>query len=402
MAKTPEVLVVDQNPEARFEIKRLLKQSQFALAGEAGFGTEAVSLAVETEPDVTICGMDEPWIRSVQTIGALIDSLPETPVIVYSSSRNLETARQAMLAGARDFVSAPASARELEKAIIGALESEERRRMRLSGQMASLGAQGTIITVFGPKGGVGKTTIATNLAIALTQQTGHSVALVDADTGFGDVAAVLDLKPEQTLVDLVRRIDDLSREELARYLCHHSSGVAVLAAPPNTFAWRDISSDQFRKVLETLARIHDVLVIDTGGDLGSIGLAALEAATLVLWVTTPEYASIRDSLQGMEALQTISFPHDRIRVTLNSVSPEDGIRPQTVQEVLQHDVFWQIPYDRRLRQESELGSPRILSKPSNGAAHSLVELARTIGGSKRAAAPPRRRFGLAALFGGTK
>ena len=63
MAKTPEVLVVDQNPEARFEIKRLLKQSQFALAGEAGFGTEAVSLAVETEPDVTICGMDEPWIQ---------------------------------------------------------------------------------------------------------------------------------------------------------------------------------------------------------------------------------------------------------------------------------------------------------------------------------------------------
>jgi pilus assembly protein CpaE len=176
----------------------------------------------------------------------------------------------------------------------------------------------------------------------------------------------------------------------------------VLAAPPDTFAWRDISSDQFRKVLETLARIHDVLVIDTGGDLGSIGLAALEAATLVLWVTTPEFASIRDSLRGMEALQTISFPHDRIRVTLNSVSPEDGIRPQTVQEVLQHDVFWQIPYDRRLRQESELGSPHILSKPSNGAAHSLVELARTIGGSKRAAAPPRRRFGLAALFGRTK
>ena len=402
MAKTPEVLVVDQNPEARFEIKRLLKQSQFALAGEAGFGTEAVSLAVETEPDVTICGMDEPWIRSAQTIGALIDSLPETPVIVYSSSQNLETARQAMLAGARDFVSAPTSARELEEAIIGALESEERRRMRLSGQMASLGAQGTIITVFGPKGGVGKTTIATNLAIALTQQTGHTVALVDADTGFGDVAALLDLNPEHTLVDLVGRIDDLSREELARYLCPHSSGVAVLAAPSNTFAWRDVSSDQFRKVLETLARIHDVLVIDTGGDLGSIGLAALEAATLVLWVTTPEFSSIKDSLHGMEALQTISFPSDRIRVTLNSVSPENGVGPQTVQEVLQHDVFWQIPYDRRLRQESELGSPRILSKPSNGAAHSLVELARTIGGSKRAAAPPRRRLGLAALFGRTK
>jgi pilus assembly protein CpaE len=401
MAKVPDVLVVHQNPEVRFELKRLLKQSQFAFAGEAGFGTEAVSLAVETEPDVIICGMDEPSTRSVQTIVALMNSLPETPVIVYSPSRTLETARQAMLAGARDFVSAPATARELEEAIIGALESEERRRMRLSGQMASLGAQGTIITVFGPKGGVGKTTIATNLAIALAQETGQSVALVDADTGFGDVMGMLDLRPEHTLLDLVRQIDGLSREELAPYLCRHSSGVAVLAGPPDTFAWRDISSDQFRKVLEALARIHDVLVIDTGGDLGDIGLAALEAATLVLWITTPEFASVKDSLHGMEALQTISFPLDRIRVMLNRVSPEDGVRPQTVQEVLQHDLFWQIPYDRRLRQESELGNPHILSRPASAAAHSLVELARTIGGSKPAVDPPRR-FGLAALFGGAK
>ena len=401
MAKTPEVLIVDQNPEVRFEIKRLLKQSQFALAGEAGFGTEAVSLAVETEPDVTICGMDEPIVRALQTVDALINSLPETPVIVYSASQTLEAARQAMLAGARDFVSAPATARELEGAIVGALESEERRRMRLSGQMASLGAQGTIIAVFGPKGGVGKSTIATNLAVALAQETGQSVALVDADTGFGDVVAMLDLRPEHTLVDLVRRIDGLSREELARHLCTHSSGVAVLAGPPDTFAWRDISADQFRKVLETLAGIHDVLVIDTGGDLGNIGLAALEAATLVLWVTSPEFASVKDSLHGMEALQSISFPFDRIRVTVNRVSPEDGVRSRTVEEVLQRDVFWQIPYDRRLRQESELGKLHVLNSPASPAAHSMLELARAIGGSKGAAAHPRR-LGLAALFGGAR
>jgi pilus assembly protein CpaE len=401
MARTPEVLIVDQNPEVRFELKRLLKQSQFGLAGEAGFGTEAVSLAVEAKPDVIICGMDEPIARALQTVGALIDSLAETPVIIYSVSRTLEAARHAMLAGARDFLTAPTTPGQLEESIVRTLESEEHRRMRLSGQTASMGAQGTIITVFGPKGGIGKTTIATTLAIALAQESGQSVALVDADTGFGDVTGMLELKPEQTIVDLVRRIDGLSREELPRYLCRHSSGLAVLAGPTDTFAWRNVSPDQFRKVLETLARIHDVLVIDTGGMLDEVCLAALDASTLVLWVTTPEFASVKDSLHSMEALQAISFPPDRIRVTLNRVSPEDGVRPQTLEEVLRHKVFWQIPYDRRLRQESELGNPDILNHPASPAAHSVIEMARAIGGSKRAAGPPRR-WGLAALFGRAK
>src|SRR3970040_2986043 len=139
-----------------------------------------------------------------------------------------------MWAGARDFVGAPATPRELEEALAGALESEERRRMRLSGQMLS-GGQGTVITVFGPKGGVGKTAIATDLALALAQETELSVAIVDADTGFGDVAGVLDLKPHRTIADLAKRSDPLSREEVSGYLFPHSSGLLVLAAPAEPF-----------------------------------------------------------------------------------------------------------------------------------------------------------------------
>jgi pilus assembly protein CpaE len=401
MAKTPEVLIVDQNPEVRFELKRLLKRSPFVFSGEAGFGTEAVSLAAESKPDVIICGMSEPIERARQTIEGIINVLPQTPVIVYSSSRSLESSRQAMLAGARDFLNAPASRGQLEEAIVGALESEERRRMRLSGQTASLAARGTIVTVFGPKGGIGKTTIATNLAVALAQETGQSVALVDGDTGFCDVAGSLDLEPEHTVIDLAPRIDGLAREELARYLCHHRSGVAVLAGPQDTFGWRGVSPEQFRKVLDWMASIHDVVVVDTGGVLDEVCLAALDAATLVLWLTTPEFASVNDSLRSMQSLESIAFANDRIRVTLNRVSSEDGVRPRTVEEVLRHRLFWQIPYDRKLRQESELGIPLVLNSPTSPAAQSLVELARAIGGSKRVAVDPPR-FGLAGLLGKVK
>ena len=396
MAKTPEVLVVDQNPDVRFEVKRLLSQSPFGLAGEAGFGTEAVSLAVETQPDVIICGMDEPSTRSLQTVEALINNLPETPVVIYSSSRTVEAAREAMRTGARDLIYAPAGAAELEEAVVRALEAEERRRMRMSGQAASLG-QCTTITVFGPKGGVGKTTIAANLAVALAQQTEQSVTLLDADTGFGDVAATLDLTPELTLADLAPRVDTLPREEMSRFLCRHSSGVSVLAGPADTFAWRNISADQFRRTLELLSKTQDVIIIDTGGDLGEIGLAALEAATLVLWVTAPEFASVKDTLQGIEALQSISFPVDRIRLAVNRISPENGVRAQTIEDVLQREVFWHVPYDRKLRQESELGASHVMNGRASPAAESLVELARAIGGARRV--ERTQKAGLAAFFG---
>ena len=111
MAKIPEVLIVDQDKQTRYEAKLLVKRSQFSVSGEAGFGTEAVSLAMELKPDLVLCAMAEPVARSLQTVDSLLNALPETPVIVYSASRDIELARQAMLAGARDFLTVPASGR---------------------------------------------------------------------------------------------------------------------------------------------------------------------------------------------------------------------------------------------------------------------------------------------------
>jgi DNA-binding NarL/FixJ family response regulator len=110
MARVPEVLVVDQDARARSEVKRLVKQVALTVAGEAAFGTDAVSLASETKPDVIICGLGNPPERSIQTIEALLDVLPETPIIAYGWEDNVEVVRQAMVAGARDFFVMPADA----------------------------------------------------------------------------------------------------------------------------------------------------------------------------------------------------------------------------------------------------------------------------------------------------
>jgi pilus assembly protein CpaE len=386
MAKIPAVLVVDQDAKTRYDVKRLVKASRFTIAGEAGFGTDAVSLAVELEPDVVLLGMNEPVVRSLQTVESLLNALPETPIIVYSSSRDLDLARRAMLAGARDFLTVPASAEDMGKSIVAVLESEERRQMRLRGQTAAWGSQGSVITIFGAKGGVGKTTVAVNLAVALREETGQAVALVDGDNGFGDVSGMLDMTPERTIVDLARDLAKVTRETLPNYLVRHANGLNVLAAPAQTMAWRSVKPEDFRKAIEMLSKSHDIVVIDTAGLLNDITLAALESASLVLWVVTTEYASVRDSLRALEALRSISYPEERIRIMVNDLATRDGVRASTIEEALGHEVFWRVPFDQRVRQGAQIGEPAVLGHPSAPGARNLTDLARTVVGIR----PPRQ------------
>src|SRR3990172_6445041 len=128
MARVPEILVVDQDPRARFELKQLIRQAQLGFAGEAGLGTDAVSLASDTRPDVIVCGMSRPAERSLQTIEALLDVLPETPIIAYAREEQVDVVRAAMLVDARDFLLIPAEVEKLVDSIRSVLESEERKR----------------------------------------------------------------------------------------------------------------------------------------------------------------------------------------------------------------------------------------------------------------------------------
>ena len=399
MARVPEVLVVDQDPKARYEVRQLARQAQVSVAGEAAFGTEAVSLASEVKPDVIICGMSSPPERSLQTIEALLDVLPETPIVAYGWRDDGETVRLAMLAGARDFFVMPVGAERVLESVRSVLESEERKRLRLTGQAKSMGPKGLIITVFGAKGGVGKSTIAANLGVALSSALAQSVVLVDGDNNFGDAAAMLDLKPDRSIVDLLKDVDAVEQGNVAEYLTQHESGLRVLAAPREPLLWRSVTPERFRKVVGVLARRFDVVLIDTAGALGDLSLAALEEANMVLWVTSTDFSSINNSVLALETLDQLSYPDSRIRLMLNVISSEDGVRPAKIEEVLGRQFFWLIPYDRQIRLGGQVGKPVVSTHHDSRGAQSIVQLAQALMGvgaapvsSKQQASPLRRLF----------
>ena len=189
------LLIVDPDPNYRSDLRKQLQRSAIEVVGEADYGADAVSLIHARKPDAIAVAWQDPTVRAEQTLEAIGRSLPSVAMIVYSDSEDLASVRKAVQSGAHDYLTKPLETKEILTSLNKTFERMERQRLSESGVLPAT-RNGTVISLFGAKGGIGKTTLATNLAVALAQLRHESVALMDIDTRFGDVAIVLDLQPK--------------------------------------------------------------------------------------------------------------------------------------------------------------------------------------------------------------
>ncbi len=383
MPKNLEVVVVDPDVNSRADTHRALSMARFTVSGEAGYGIDAVTMAREKNPDLVILSMEEPVARASQTMSALADALPETPIIVYSSLSDAASVRRAMVSGARDYLVKPPRPEELARAIFSVLEQEERRRTRMTGETASAAARGSVITVFGAKGGIGKTTISTNLATALCRNTNSSIALVDMDTRFGDVAIMMDVVVEYSIADVGRNIDTVDRESIRDYLVRHSSGVDILPAPLHPTEWGALHRQHIARVIDLLSQTHDYVVVDTPGAFNELVATALEAADIILLVTSMDIASIKDTALALEMLRAASVSEDKVKLVINHSTSSNSLRAEDVERVLEYDVYWRIPHDVAVSNSNQLGQPIVLAKPYARASRAINDMSYNLAGLRR-------------------
>ena len=380
MAQTPRVMVIGQEPQQRQEVQKMLAASGFAVLGDAGYGIEAVSLAKSTEPDVVVISIEEPLIRALQTVEAIADLLPLSPIIGYSSMRDPNAMRRSMLAGVKDFLTAPLREEEIINSIHTVSAQEERRRARMSGEASEPVSAGTVLTVFGAKGGIGKTTIATNLAKALVQRTNQSVVVVDLDTRFGDVAILMDIPVERSIADMAVPEEDITRDILQECIYTHNTGVAILPAPIRPTDWRNVHAGHIERIVQLLMQTYDYVILDTPGTFNDIVARALELATMVVLVATVDMASLKDTLLAIDMLRSWNFPQEKIKLVINATNEATTVQPQEIKRMLGREVFWSVPYDRNISTATQLGMPVVVAKPHSKAAESLVEMAYALSG----------------------
>lgn len=385
MAAPISVLIVDDVPESRAGLKKLLLGGQLTVAGEVGTGPEAVSLAREIGPEAVVVSLEEPVARPLRSIEALSIASPETPVIAVSSLGEKEYLRRAMVAGARDFLSQPVSMEDLRKTMTAVVEAEHKRRS-LAKDVLETGHRGELIALFAGKGGVGKSTLATNLAVAMALESSQKqrVALVDLDLFLGDVAIMLDVTPDRTVADLVTLIDKLDPELLRSFLQVHSSGVKVLCAPTRIEEGETITPDRVRRILDVLQRTFDYVVLDLPRALDDRVITALDMADLVLLLTTYDVPCLKSTKMCLDLFRGWRYSEEKVKLVINHASRTNGFGPGEAEGALDYPIFWKLPTDPVVVGSSNHGKPFVQREPAARVAQNVASLAATLTGAHRA------------------
>ncbi len=383
MARDPEIIIVDPDIGARSDLKHMLMAGKLAVVGEADYGIEAVTAAKEHSPDIFLISMEEPVARALQSVEMLGSANPRAAIIVYSSLADAASVRRAMVAGARDFLIKPLKPEDVVRAVYGILGQEERRRLQTEGDTPEPIARGTVVTIFGAKGGIGKTTIATNLSSALFSTTQANVTLVDMDTRFGDVAIMMDIAVEHSIADLGRRIDELDRESIKESLARHHTGVSILPAPLHPTEWRNLTPQHIEKIVDLLAQGNDWVVIDTPGTFNEIIAMTLELADIILLVTSMDIASIKDTALALEMLRAADVSEDKVKLVINHSTSANSLREEDVERVLEYQVTWRIPHDYNVASANQLGIPIVTAKPYARVSRAITDLAYDLSGAQR-------------------
>jgi pilus assembly protein CpaE len=343
--------------------------------------------------------------KSADELCAQIRGTPElshVPVLCVSQTEEVEERIKLLEAGADDVVAKPVDGRELEARVEALLLRFQRSRdpaPATAGDNVVMTAPRRIVTVFSPKGGVGTTLIATNIAVVAAGKRPDRVVLVDLDLQFGGVAPQLDIEPKQTLADVTRDSTALKAAELLRgYAVKHGTGLHVLCAPPTPELSELVTPEVVKNLLATLTSGYDHVIIDAGSTLDERTMLALEASDSVVIPVYPEIPALKSVHTLLEFLSDQGTLGTKTTVfVLNNAFARDILKQRDIEGVLGSKIAYDLPYDPFLYLKSvNEGVPVVLGAAQSPAAEKLIKLAGTVFGEDGLAlAPPEpQRRGL--------
>jgi pilus assembly protein CpaE len=381
-AKQSSIVIITTPDRINQEwIGRLSGEADVARIERIGVVTVGVEMVQQLRPDLVI--VDRDVEQAEATIRQIFTNVPSSLCIALVPQPDMAVMRRLVAVGARDVLARQVPYGELRQSIRSVLATETDRRERSMVVTGGAGGRGKLVVVTSPKGGVGTTTVATNLAVALRQVSGGNVALLDFGLQFGDVGVQMNLWSKYTLLDLLGNIDDIDDALLGRILQPHSSGVQILLAPNSMDAAGEITADQISFILGQMLERHAYVVVDTWSFLDEVTETLLRHADEVLVVTTPEVPAIKNAKSLLDHMRQRDLTQGRVTLVLNRFPSVDGISLEDVQQHLRHPVGANIPSEGKFVTHSiNRGVPVVVSHPESWVAQSLLKLAAYVAGDK--------------------
>ncbi len=336
------LLIVDDVPDTAQNVQKLLYfERDIQVVGVAGSGREAIAKAAKLQPDIVLMDINMPDMDGLRATEVILGQVP-TRVVMMSVQAEPEYLNRAMMAGARGYLVKPFSSDDL----ISTLRSAAQVQVPVAPSGSQPGMQRSdptgrglgqreatslrrVVAVYSPKGGVGRSVIACNLAIALKKLTGARVALMDADLQSGDAHVLLNMNPASTIDDL-REAGSLDAEIIGSTVAVHDSGVELLRAPLALESAELFTADAMKAIVVELREHFDFLVVDTDDTFSESTLTILDMADQILLVTTLEVTTINKVTRFFEVVDRLGYPESKVKLICTSASSPRRSRPRYV------------------------------------------------------------------------
>lgn len=352
MAKI-KVLIVDDVQESRDNVERLLKfEPDIEIVGKASSGREAIEATASAQPTVVLMDVNMPEMDGIEATKVILSRRPNTGVIMMSVLNEPDVLRRSMLAGAREYLVKPFSLDDLlsgvrtvhqmvESLPVQTIEREVAQRPKANEQKPT--GQARVITFASSKGGVGRSFLVTNFAIALRELTGQRVGILDANLAFGDISLLMNLGDGKTISEAVAYQESIDDEMLETVLQDHASGVRLLASPSAPQDAEVVTTTIVRDCLGVMATMFDYIVIDSRPGFDDLNLQLYDLSDLLMLIVTMDMAAIKDARQFLEIADLLGYETSRVRILLNRTNDYSGIPAVEIGESLRRDLWAQIP-----------------------------------------------------------
>jgi len=369
MAETLRTLVaVDSGLDVHELANTVTSDATISVVGVVDGMDEAWRTLEESSCDVLVVACQGYSERALALIDAAVKQDHSRPVLVLGQGSTSGFVRRVFETGADDILMLPQTPEQVRFTIQKLVARKSRKSDGGAGQ------QGRLICVLGPKGGSGKTLVAANLGVAL-REAGQTVAIVDLDLQFGDVALCLGLGPERTFYDLALAGGTLDAQKLDAYLMTHSTGLRVLLAPTRPDQASSVTVELIRDVYATLRATFDVVIVDTPPGFTAEVIATIDTASDLIIVGMLDALSLKNTKLGLETLELMGCEPEIIKLVLNRAQSQVGITQSDVAKVLGIDPDVLVPSDREIPRAINEGVPITLAKPNSEAATAFRQLA---------------------------